>query len=88
MMDQKTCHALLGSLSDYVDGAAEDELCAEIERHLASCEDCRIVVDTLRKTITLYKASAGQIQVPEEVRLHLFERLNLEGFAQSEAPID
>ena len=88
MMDQKICHALLGSLSDYIDGAAEDELCAEIERHLASCEDCRIVVDTLRKTITLYKTSAGQTPVPEEVRLHLFQRLNLEGFVQSEASVD
>ncbi len=86
MMEQRICHDLLGSLSDYIDGAAEDELCAEIERHLASCENCRIVVDSLRKTITLYQTSAGHTQVPEEVRLHLFQRLNLDEFTNKETP--
>ena len=42
------CRYLLGSLSDYVDATLEGELCAEIERHLAECENCRVVVDTLR----------------------------------------
>lgn len=85
-MDQRICHDLLGSLSDYIDGVAEGELCAAIERHLAGCEDCRIVVDSLRKTITLYQTSAGQTRVPEEVRLHLFQRLNLDEFLKKETP--
>ena len=36
-MEKKECKALLGSLSDYVDGTAEAELCRELERHLAEC---------------------------------------------------
>jgi predicted anti-sigma-YlaC factor YlaD len=88
MMEQRICRDLLGSLSDYIDGAAEGELCAAIERHLASCEDCRIVVESLRKTITLYQTSAGHTQVPEEVRQHLFQRLHLDEFMKTESPLD
>ena len=56
-MDEHTCRHLLGSLSDYVDGEACADLCAEIERHLENCENCRIMVDSLRKTVLLYQAS-------------------------------
>ena len=81
-MEKKECKALLGSLSDYVDGTAEDELCRELERHLAECEDCRIVVDTLRKTVYLYRASA-ETNLPMGVRERLFKRLNLDEFQKT-----
>jgi anti-sigma factor RsiW len=45
-MDHESCRFLLSSLSDYVDGELGDELCAEIDRHLQSCENCRIVILT------------------------------------------
>lgn len=51
------CGDLLEELSDYLDEEASAELCVEIERHISSCEDCRVVVDTLRKTIQLYRRS-------------------------------
>jgi len=79
-MEHESCRALLGSLSEYVDGGLGDELCAEIERHMQGCENCRIVVDSLRKTISLYKTSAGSAHVPEEVRERLFKRLDLDEF--------
>jgi len=54
-MTHNNCQHLLADLSDYIDGDAADAVCAEIERHLAECPDCRAVVDTLRKTIYLYR---------------------------------
>jgi predicted anti-sigma-YlaC factor YlaD len=80
VIDQETCHSLLDSLSDYVDGALGDELCAEIERHLEECEDCRIVVDSLRKTIYLYHETTPPPVVPDDVRGRLYRRLDLEEF--------
>ncbi len=77
-MDREECRQLLGSLSEYVNGSLEEALCAEIERHLAECENCRVVVDTLNKTIYLYHESASQVSVPDEVRRRLFKRLNLD----------
>jgi len=82
MSDQRpSCREMLSSLSDYLDGELESELCAAIESHLAECENCRIVVDTLRKTITLYRQHAKEeLPLPEDVRFRLFKRLNLEDF--------
>jgi len=75
-----SCRNLLGSLSDYVDGELGAELCAEIERHMAGCENCQIVVDTLRKTIYLYRNASSQPEVSPDVRKRLFLRLNLDEF--------
>jgi predicted anti-sigma-YlaC factor YlaD len=74
------CRQLMVSLSDYVDGELQAELCAEIEEHLKNCDDCRIVVDTLRKTVELYRQSPDQVDLPDPVRERLFARLELNDF--------
>ncbi len=49
----KNCEKFLSELSDYVDGEIDPELCSEIEAHIGKCENCRIMVDTLKKTVKL-----------------------------------
>ena len=79
--DPSKCHSLLGSLSEYVDGTLGEELCEEIENHLAECQDCHVVVDTLRKTISLYHESAAESgEIPQSVRERLYRTLNLEDY--------
>jgi predicted anti-sigma-YlaC factor YlaD len=72
------CRDRLGNLSDYLDGTAQEAVCREIEKHLETCPDCRIFVDTMRKTITLYRERDQKITFPEEARLRLYRRLELE----------
>ena len=74
------CSHYLGSLSDFIDGELRDELCAEIEKHMHECEKCRIVVDTLRKTVELYEQCGEQAELPETVRERLFYKLELAEF--------
>jgi predicted anti-sigma-YlaC factor YlaD len=75
------CQSLLVFLSDFVDGTLSDELCQEINSHAAECEHCRIVVDTLRKTISLYHECADEpAEIPGEVRSQLFKTLNLQDY--------
>ncbi len=81
-MDHETCRALLGNLSEYVDGVLGAELCDEIEHHLEGCENCRIVVDSLRKTIYLYQTTSHPASVPDEVRERLYKCLDLDEFLQ------
>lgn len=76
---QFDCHDLLGSLSDYLDGEARQELCRAIEAHMAECPNCRIVVDTLKKTIYLVHASAAP-ELPNDVRKRLYQTLELDDF--------
>ena len=55
-MTHDTCEDLLGQLSDYIDGDLDPELCHALETHMAGCENCRTVVDTLSETVHLYRA--------------------------------
>ena len=79
--EHSKCKSLLGFLSDYVDGSLSEDLCQEIEDHAAGCENCRIVVDTLRKTISLYHQTAAEpVEIPGGTRDQLFKTLNLEDY--------
>jgi predicted anti-sigma-YlaC factor YlaD len=82
MADHKhDCRKMLGDLSVYLDGEASEELCAEIEQHMASCEDCRIVVDTLSKTVLLYR-DLPQPTLPDGARARLLRSLDLGAYLE------
>ena len=49
------CEELLKMLNEYVDGTVDPAICEEFEKHMAGCNPCQVVVDNIRKTITLYK---------------------------------
>lgn len=70
------CDKLLHQLSDYIDGTLEASICAELEAHLSDCSDCRVMVDTVRRTITLYRAGAVT-ELPSGVEQRLLQVLRL-----------
>ncbi len=76
----KNCDELLGSLSAYIDGDLPPELCEELEKHLAGCNDCRVVLNTTKRTIDLVHSPIEKPALPEEVRERLFKRLNLDTY--------
>ncbi len=78
--DHENCEQLLGSLSEYIDGELTPELCEEIEKHLAGCDDCRVVLNTTKRTIDLVHAPIEKPDLPDDVRERLFKRLNLDDY--------
>lgn len=76
----QNCESLLGSLSEYIDGGLSPELCREIEKHLAKCENCRVVLNTTKRTIDLVHAPVEKPDLPDDVRERLFKRLNLDDY--------
>lgn len=64
------CDELLAALNEFVDGTLEPDVCAELERHLAGCNPCQVVVDNIRQTITLYKQGQA-IEIPTACRERL-----------------
>jgi len=76
-MTTPDCRDLLGDLSGYLDGETAPDLCREIERHLADCPHCRIVVDSLGKTISLYRLLPAE-NVPGDVQARLLHVLHLD----------
>ena len=84
MTDHKRCEGILGNLSIYLDGEASEALCAEIDRHLSGCTDCRVVVDTLRRTVSLYR-TLPQPELPDHLRERLYRTLDLTQFLPSDS---
>ncbi|MFN8398627.1 MAG: anti-sigma factor [Anaerolineales bacterium] len=80
----QNCQALLGSLSEYIDGELPPELCKEIEKHLEGCDNCRIVLNTTRRTIDLVQIPVEE-NVPDDVRERLFKRLNLDDYLKQQS---
>ncbi len=48
------CKTLVVELEDYLDEELDSELRASIEVHLAKCKNCKLIVDTTKKTIQIY----------------------------------
>jgi len=65
------CRDVIIELSGYLDGELDEKLVAEVKRHMEHCEDCRLVVDTTRKTISLF-CNSEPAALPSDVhdRLH------------------
>ena len=81
--DPLVCKDLLANISEYVDGTLSEDLCVMLEEHIHSCQNCEIVVNTLRKTIELYhEAGEAKDAIPDDVRSRLFARLNLDDFLE------
>ena len=65
------CAELLTSLNEYVDGTMDPANCEEFEAHMAGCNPCQVVVDNIRKTITVYKEGRPHaLPVECQQRLH------------------
>ena len=65
------CRQVVDKISEYLDGGLDPALVRELERHLEHCEDCRVVVDTTRKTIDVF-SHTEPAPLPNDVS----ERLN------------
>ncbi len=68
------CEELLKHLSEYVDGTVDPGVCEEFEKHMSGCNPCQVVVDNIRKTITLYK-NGKQYELPIQFRERLHHAL-------------
>ena len=51
-----TCKQFLALLDDLIDGCIPAETRADLEQHLGKCENCRVIFDTTRKTIQIYRS--------------------------------
>ena len=68
------CEELLAYLSDYIDQNLDQELRADAQEHLATCQNCRVVLDTTQQTIFLYRKQGRRV-IPAARRQRLFNEL-------------
>jgi anti-sigma factor RsiW len=72
------CREFFAQISDYIEGELATSLCAELEHHLADCPNCRVVIDTTRKTVSLYRRYS-QAELPAGVSERLWQAIEQSG---------
>ncbi len=65
-------------LAAYLLGALEPGEAAELERHLAGCEECRTELEWLRPAVQLLPESVERVEPPRELRGRLIEQVRSE----------
>jgi anti-sigma factor RsiW len=68
------CKGLLSELADYLDEMLDPALRMEIEEHLAKCKNCRVVVNTTKKTIEIF-CNSEPVPLPADTRQRLHAAL-------------
>jgi predicted anti-sigma-YlaC factor YlaD len=64
-----TCTEFLEKLTDYFDGTVHEPLLAEIRTHMKKCSHCEVVVNTVEKTIHIYRSSdLYEYEMPDDLR--------------------
>ncbi len=75
MIKKLSCREILDNLSEYIDEELDPSLCEEIEKHMADCSPCVAFLNTLKKTVVLYKYCGQESGIPKEVHLDLHKFL-------------
>lgn len=68
-----SCKNLARSLSVYIEGDLDRELCCEIEKHLSLCRRCSVLLDSVRKVLIVSgDEKTFELPMGYEARLHAF----------------
>lgn len=69
------CEELVQYLSDYIDNHLDDDMAAAAREHLATCQNCRVVLDSTQRTILLYREQGQAQTIPLGRQQKLFDHI-------------
>ena len=64
------CRGVIQQFSDFLDGELDSKLAEDLCHHLEACDDCRVVVDTCRKTVKVF-CKTEPLALPADVQARL-----------------
>jgi anti-sigma factor (TIGR02949 family) len=70
-----SCQEVLDQLSEYLDDEARAELVQQVDVHLHECSHCQVEVDTLRRTIMIYRCDE-KVAIPTPLSEKLQDALD------------
>ena len=68
-------------ICDFMGEDLDTPVCKEVADHLERCPNCRVYLDTVKKTVTLCQEVEKESGVPDEVKDRLFKILDLEDYS-------
>ncbi|MFA6455919.1 MAG: zf-HC2 domain-containing protein [Bacteroidota bacterium] len=72
-----SCGKVYEHLCDNIDSKLDSESCRRIKAHIKGCTNCSALLDSLKKTVYLYKKYPAP-KLPEQSRKKLFAVIHLE----------
>jgi predicted anti-sigma-YlaC factor YlaD len=76
-----TCDQLLTYLSDYIDNNLDEPLVEAAREHLATCQNCRVMLNSTQKTILILREHEQSRTLSAERHETLYQEL-LDAFLQ------
>ncbi len=76
-MDEQRKHEEFARLCRALGEDFDAPVCKELEKHIAECPECRIVFDTVKRVVYLYRVVEKPTDIPQDVQERLFRVLNL-----------
>lgn len=74
---KKHSKKILDELCNYLGQDVDHPMCKELLQHVNECPDCRIYLDTIKMTVSLYRKTYEPSPVPSDVKEKLFKTLKL-----------
>ena len=65
------CKKIILELSNYLDNDLDPTLRQDFETHMQKCPDCRVIIDTTRATIEVYRGCCEPYPLPESLHTRL-----------------
>jgi predicted anti-sigma-YlaC factor YlaD len=69
------CETLLQYLSDYIDKNLSEALSDAAQEHLRTCNNCKVVLSSTERMISLYREQGKAREIPEERQKVLYSQL-------------
>jgi len=73
---KKDCLPFMDRFCESLGEDPSSQICRELQKHLDECPDCTLQVDTIKRTVELYKCLPVSL-VPGDVQKRLLLKLNL-----------
>ncbi len=67
------CKEAYQFICDNLDQSVDSPECRAIRRHIEECPDCQSYLDSLKKTVSLYRTEPAADRVPQAVHLRLMK---------------
>ncbi len=64
-------------ICDFMGEDLDAPACKEVAEHLENCPNCKVVLDTVRKTVTICRENEKKEAIPADVKNRLYKVLKL-----------
>ena len=64
-------------ICDFMGEDLDTPVCKEVAEHLESCPNCKVYLDTVKKTVTICQETEKEKEIPQDIKNRLFKILNI-----------